>query len=103
MKSYYIYIMTNQARGTLYIGMTNSLLRRIEEHVQGIVEGFSKRHRPTRLVYFEESTAVSAAITREKQLKSWHRQWKINLNESVNPQWQDLLLFWGMDSETSSE
>ena len=90
MRSYFVYIITNQSHGTLYIGVTNNLDRRLTEHRAGTFEDFSKRHELKRLVYFEESLRIEEAIKREKQLKSWHRQWKINLIESMNPQWEYL-------------
>jgi putative endonuclease len=102
MKTYYVYILASQARGTLYIGVSNSLQRRSFEHAQGEQDGFTKKYHVKRLVYFEETNSVEVAITREKQLKNWHRQWKINLIESINPEWQDLAVAYRMDVETSS-
>ena len=89
MKDYYVYILSNNSK-TLYIGMTNNLSRRIYEHKHKFVEGFSKKYNLNKLVYYETTTDVNSAIKREKQLKNWHRQWKINLIESVNPNWDDL-------------
>ncbi|MGD9650516.1 MAG: GIY-YIG nuclease family protein [Dongiaceae bacterium] len=88
--SAYIYIITNQKNGTLYIGMTNDLVRRTYEHQEGLVKGFSKKYGLNKLVYFEAIDSIDAAIKREKQLKKWERAWKIKLIESVNPHWQDL-------------
>jgi putative endonuclease len=85
-----VYIITNIPRGTLYIGFTNDLKRRINEHKNDIVEGFTKKYYLTKLVYVEQFEYVNNAIAREKQLKRWHRDWKINLIESVNPGWNDL-------------
>ena len=101
MKAYWVYILASQKNGTLYIGVTNDLERRIIEHKQELTEGFSKMYDVKMLVYFEQTPDVDAAIAREKQLKNWHRQWKINLVQSVNPEWKDLSLEF-MDAETSS-
>lgn len=90
MKDYWIYILTSKKNGTLYIGVTNDLDRRIIEHKQEKKEGFSKKYDVKMLVYFEQTSDIRAALAREKQLKNWHRQWKINLIESVNPNWIDL-------------
>ena len=87
---FYVYIITNKPKGVLYIGMTNDLTRRVYEHKQKIIEGFGKRYNLNKLVYVEEHGAPLDAITREKQLKNWHRDWKIELIESINPQWNDL-------------
>ena len=89
MKQYYVYIMTNHS-GTLYVGMTNDLHRRVWQHKQKLVEGFTKRYNITRLVHFEETPDVTAAIAREKQIKSWRREKKVRLIERVNPNWDDL-------------
>jgi putative endonuclease len=93
MRSYYVYIMTSYS-GTLYTGMTNDLERRVWEHKQKLVEGFTKRYNVNRLVYFEETPDVEAAIAREKQIKGWVRRKKIELIESVNPEWRDLSADW---------
>ena len=93
MKQYYVYIMTNHS-GTLYTGMTNNLKRRIYEHKHKLVEGFTKKYRLFRLVYFEETQSVRAAIEREKQIKGWSRRKKIALIESVNLRWSDLSQTW---------
>ena len=87
---FYVYIITNKPKGVLYIGMTNDLTRRVYEHKQKTIEGFGKRYNLNKLVYVEEHGAPLDAITREKQLKNWHRDWKIELIESINPQWNDL-------------
>jgi putative endonuclease len=89
-KNYYIYILTNKKDGILYIGVTNNLERRIYEHKQGIVEGFSKKYNLKKLVYFEETKDVKSAIAREKCLKKWNREWKLKLIEKKNPNWKDL-------------
>ena len=82
--------MASKRNGTLYIGVTNDLARRVEEHRQGTVSGFTKRYNVHRLVYYEEHRDVEEAIAREKRMKKWRRTWKINLIEDVNPDWQDL-------------
>lgn len=89
MKNYYVYIMTNNSK-TLYIGVTNDLIRRIYEHKNELIEGFTKKYNITKLVYYEVFNTVEDAIKREKQLKNWHRQWKINLIESMNKDWREL-------------
>lgn len=90
MHNYYVYILANKARGTLYIGVTSDLYKRIGEHKQGVMSSFTKKYSVKRLVYYEIFQEIEFAIAREKQLKNWHRQWKINLIESVNPLWHDL-------------
>jgi len=93
MAQYYVYIMTNRSR-TLYTGVTNNLERRVYEHKQKLVEGFSKRYNLTMLVYYEATGDVRSAIRREKQIKGWLRRKKVALIESVNPQWKDLSCGW---------
>ncbi len=78
------------AGGTLYVGVTNDLVRRVAEHREGSVEGFTKRHDVKQLVYYEQHDTVPLAIQREKNIKHWPREWKIDLIVSMNPQWQDL-------------
>jgi len=90
MKSYYVYIMANKRNGTLYIGVTNDLIKRVFEHKSDIVQGFTKKYKIHSLVYFEECGEIESAILREKQLKKWNRQWKLELIEKENPQWKDL-------------
>jgi len=90
MKRGYTYILTNFYNGTLYIGVTSDIARRIGEHKTGVHEGFSRRYKLKRLVYLEEFTRIEDAILREKQLKRWKRQWKINLINRQNPEWRDL-------------
>lgn len=103
MKTYYVYILTNQARGTLYVGVSNSIERRYFEHMTKMnPQSFVSKYHLNRLVYCEETNDVEAAIAREKQLKNWRRQWKINLIESKNPEWQNLSRLYRMDPETSS-
>jgi len=82
---YFIYIVSNFKRTTFYIGVTNNLQRRVLEHKKGLIDGFSKQYNLHDLIYFEEYPSIKDAITREKQLKNWHRDWKINLIKSVNP------------------
>ena len=86
------YILASKPQGTLYIGVTRDLKKRIYEHKHHFVEGFTKRYQVTELVYFETHSDMYSAITREKQLKNWRREWKINLIEKVNPNWDDLYL-----------
>ncbi len=93
MKTYYVYILAS-ASGTLYTGVTGYLERRTWEHKQKLVKGFSRRYNITRLVYFEASGDIRAAIAREKQIKGWLRSKKIALIESVNPHWKDLSADW---------
>lgn len=88
--TYHVYIMTNKPQGTLYVGVTNNVLRRSYEHKQAETEGFTKRYNLNKLVYIESFERVEDAIVREKQLKNWQRQWKIDLIESINPKWVDL-------------
>ena len=93
MRQYYVYIMTNQS-GTLYTGVTNNLIRRVYEHKQKLVDGFTKKYNITKLIYFEETEDVMSAITREKQIKGCLRKKKVELIESVNPYWKDLAEGW---------
>jgi len=93
MKQYYVYIMTNKSR-TLYTGVTNDLERRVQEHKQKLVPGFTTKYNIGRLVYFEPSQDIQAAIAREKQIKGWLRRKKIALIEAVNPKWTDLSIGW---------
>ena len=90
MNSYFVYILASDQNGTLYIGVTNNLERRILEHKSGIFGGFTKKYSVTRLVYFEETPGIDSALIREKQLKNWQRKWKIELIERDNPNWYDL-------------
>jgi putative endonuclease len=90
MNDYCTYIITNKLRGVLYIGVTNNLERRIIEHKNKIIEGFSTKYNLGRLVYYDVSSDIEAAILREKQLKKWDRNWKIKLIEENNPNWDDL-------------
>ncbi len=89
-KAFCVYILTNKKNGTLYIGVTSNLIRRIFEHKNDLVEGFTKKYQLHSLVYFEVIDSADAAIMREKRLKKWKRAWKISLIEKVNPAWRDL-------------
>src|SRR5437016_5937052 len=89
-RSFYVYILASRIGGTLYIGVTNDLVRRVGEHKLKIAEGFTKNYEVTRLVYFEIFDQVEQAIHREKRLKKWTRAWKIALIEKDNPDWIDL-------------
>ncbi|MCO6179908.1 GIY-YIG nuclease family protein [Ciceribacter sp. RN22] len=86
----FVYIMTNHKHGTLYIGVTSDLERRIYEHREELVKGFTSTYGLKRLVWYEEHQSIGSAIQREKSLKRWYRQWKIELIESLNPDWRDL-------------
>ncbi|HAT1597455.1 TPA: GIY-YIG nuclease family protein [Legionella pneumophila] len=85
-KQYVVYILASKAYGTLYTGITSNLVQRIYQHKKGLTEGLTKRYNVHRLVYYEIHTDVYEAITREKRIKKWNRQWKINLIEQKNPQ-----------------
>ncbi len=93
-KTYYVYILTNYKNKTLYIGLTNNLERRIYEHKNELIEGFSKRYKLKKLIYYEEFEYIRDALVREKQLKSWHREWKLNLIKNMNPKFCDLAEGW---------
>jgi putative endonuclease len=85
-----VYILASQRNGTLYTGVTSDLIKRVWEHNNNVIEGFSKRYGVHLLVYFELHSNMLSAITREKQIKKWNRAWKIRLIESLNPEWRDL-------------
>lgn len=87
-----MYILASKRNGTLYIGVTNNLIRRVWEHKEGTVEGFTKEYGVVMLVYYEEIQDIREAILREKRLKRWKREWKIKLIEGMNPEWKDLYL-----------
>jgi putative endonuclease len=101
MKEYYVYILASKKNGTLYIGVTNNIFRRILEHKEHKIKGFTDKYSVNRLVWYQSTNNIYNAIEYEKQLKQWHRQWKINLIEYDNPTWKDLSLDF-MDPETSS-
>jgi putative endonuclease len=88
--SYYVYILASRYRGTLYVGVTNDISRRIGEHQSGAADGFTRRYKIHRLVYVEEHASILEARTREHALKRWRREWKFELIESINPDWKDL-------------
>ncbi len=90
MKDYYVYIVSSYENKKIYIGVTSNLKKRIYEHKNKIIEGHAKKYNKNRLVYFEIYNAIENVIKREKQLKNWHRQWKINLIEEKNSSWDDL-------------
>lgn len=90
-KDYYMYILASKRNGTLYIGVTNNLERRISEHQRNITEGFTKKYHVHHLVYYETTNDINSALQREKQLKKWNRKWKLELIEKNNPVWKDLL------------
>ncbi|HEY1630031.1 MAG TPA: GIY-YIG nuclease family protein [Rhizomicrobium sp.] len=87
---YYVYILASQRNGTLYIGVTNDLLRRVWQHREGMAPGFTKKYRVKMLVHFETFDDINVAIRRETRLKKWSRKWKLDLIESKNPEWTDL-------------
>jgi putative endonuclease len=89
-KTYYVYVLASKRNGTLYIGVTNDLERRLYEHKNNLVDGFTKRYKVHHLVYYESVNDVNAALQREKQLKRWSRKWKTELIEKVNPELSDL-------------
>ena len=90
MKQYLLYIMASKKNGTLYIGVTNNLVRRVYEHKEGLIEGFTKKYNVKNLVYYEVYNDMYEAIKREKAMKKWLRKWKIELIEKTNPDWKDL-------------
>ena len=90
MKNYYPYILASEKNGTLYIGITSNLIKRIQEHKAGIIKGFTQKYNVKKLVYYEQTIDANSAIAREKALKKWKRDWKIQLIEKENPNWEDL-------------
>ena len=91
--NYYVYILTNWNNKVMYIGVTNDLARRVYEHKNKMVDGFTKKYNVSKLVYFEQTTDAYSAISREKQLKKWSRQKKNNLVETANPTWEEIDTF----------
>jgi len=87
---YSVYLLASSPRGTLYIGVTNDLIRRVHQHREGVADGFTRKYGVKLLVWFDSTTDVLAAIAKEKQLKSWRRAWKLRLVEQANPSWRDL-------------
>lgn len=98
MQTYFVYILSNNSK-TLYIGVTNNLERRIYEHKNKLIDGFTKRYNITKLVYYELFGEAALAISREKQLKGWLRKRKIELIESMNPEWKDLFIDLGFENK----
>ncbi|MAF14292.1 MAG: excinuclease ABC subunit C [Parcubacteria group bacterium] len=90
MRSYYTYILASKRNGTLYIGVTNDLVRRVNEHKEGLIKGFTRKYKVKMLVYYEEFDDIGLAIQREKNLKKWKRNWKLLLIENFNSNWEDL-------------
>ena len=86
----YVYMLASQKNGTLYIGVTRDLIKRVYEHKSGFVPGFSRQYQVKRLVWFQQCDSMISAIQREKQMKAWKRHWKIQLIEQANPYWNDL-------------
>jgi putative endonuclease len=93
-KTYAVYILTNFKNSTFYIGVTGNLQKRIWEHKNKVVGGFTNKYNVDKLVYYELTDNVESALNREKQLKRWHRDWKINLIKEINPEFKDLSLEW---------
>ncbi|UTA52814.1 GIY-YIG nuclease family protein [Lysobacter soli] len=85
-----VYMLASNRNGTIYIGVTSNVMARTWQHREGLMEGFTKRHDVTRLIWYEQCDDISAAIQREKQLKKWNRAWKVRLIEERNPEWSDL-------------
>ena len=90
MKQSYVYILASKRNGTLYVGVTSDLIKRIYEHKQNLVEGFTNKYNVHELVYYEVHSDIEAAILREKKIKKWNRRWKLRLIEEMNPEWRDL-------------
>ncbi|MBY4895429.1 GIY-YIG nuclease family protein [Cupriavidus sp. AU9028] len=88
--AYYVYMLASQRNGTLYTGVTSDLLKRVWQHKEGLADGFTKQHGVKQLVWYEVHSSAEAAITREKQIKKWRRDWKVKLIEDGNPYWNDL-------------
>ncbi len=99
MKSYVVYIMSDRHRGAIYVGVTSDLQQRVSQHRLAIIEGFSQKYHVNRLVYFEDTTEVLAAIAREKHIKGWTRAKKVALIESMNPRWEDLSESWSAPTQ----
>ena len=93
-KTYYVYILASKRNGTLYTGVTNNLERRIYEHKNNLIEGFTKRYNVHKLVYYEETNDINDALLFEKKIKKWNRVWKIRLIEKENPHWKDIAEQW---------
>ena len=89
-KDYYVYILASQRNGTLYVGVTSDLIRRVWEHKKKLIAGFTQKYDADKLVYFEQCSDIESAINREKRLKRYNRKWKLELIEKENPEWKDL-------------
>ena len=101
-KLYYVYILASHQNGTLYIGVTSNLIKRIWEHKNEVVKGFTKEYGVDKLVYCETTNDINSALLREKQLKKWNRKWKLELIEKENPDWIDLAKeYYNKESETN--
>ncbi|TAK75890.1 MAG: GIY-YIG nuclease family protein [Gammaproteobacteria bacterium] len=90
MKRYFVYILTSQCNGTLYVGSTSNLIQRVWQHKNGTFSGFTSKYQVHHLVYYEEHQNIAEMVRRERRLKNWCRKWKLNLIEQFNPTWQDL-------------
>lgn len=90
LKTYYVYILASRRNGTLYVGVTNDLRRRVQEHKSDTIEGFTKKYSVHMLVHYEPCESAYSAIQREKNIKAWQRKWKLRLIEETNPEWKDL-------------
>jgi putative endonuclease len=88
--AFWVYILASKRNGTLYVGVTNDLVRRVYEHREGLVDGFSKTHKVKMLIYYESHYRALEAIQREKNIKHWPRAWKVDLVRKMNPEWRDL-------------
>ena len=97
MKNYYVYILASKRNGTLYIGVTNNLIRRVFEHKNNLIKGFTEKYNVHMLVYYEQTGDIQAALQREKRLKKWNRAWKLALIEKENLNWIDLSKDWMPD------
>ena len=93
-RAYYVYILASKRNGTLYVGVTNDIVRRLREHKIGAIKGFTKKYHVHTLVYYEQYDFIYDAIQREKNIKVWRRRWKLSLIESINPEWKDLSNEW---------
>jgi putative endonuclease len=89
-KAFCVYMLASSRNGTLYVGVTSNLVRRVWQHKQGVVEGFTRDHAVKSLVWYEQHDNAESAISREKRIKKWRREWKIELIEELNPYWNDL-------------
>ncbi|MCK5494509.1 MAG: GIY-YIG nuclease family protein [Candidatus Omnitrophica bacterium] len=90
MNTYYVYMLTNKGNNVLYIGVTNNMERRMYEHKNKLIKGFTKKYNCEKLVWFEDTNDIESAIVKEKQMKNWKRQYKLNVINKMNPDWNDL-------------